>query len=349
MAIATTCLTLGGVVFAPLIEVFFTEYGYSGAMLLVSAIMLHYCVTGSLYQPPVQKQKTQKSATNQIGESKSSDLESANQRYGQRSRKIGVGNSPRLPIRVSPNGKQSPSSSDLISTNQSSLHKSQDLESANHRPQPTSPDFHYKSKSTIVHLEDIDTDTSKQNTFFQKIINGIFGGFKLLGLHLGLPLLCDPACLEYGLLMGATFWAFGITNIFVAAVALEAANISPKNMAIVLSVTSATDIACRLLSGILFDAKKLKKHRVEMLLGIAAMAGIATALLPLATTFESFFVILTICSGMKSALHTQHVTVLAQLVGPKKLSSAMGLMRFFQGIGVMVGLATGGKHLSVLF
>ena len=50
-SIAVSGGSLGGLIFAPLLTTLFQNYGYSGAMLIVSSFFLHGWVTGALFRP----------------------------------------------------------------------------------------------------------------------------------------------------------------------------------------------------------------------------------------------------------------------------------------------------------
>ncbi len=53
MSIATLSYGLGGM-FSPIIQFLLVEYGYSGTMILLGGLMLHFCITGALFRPIIK-------------------------------------------------------------------------------------------------------------------------------------------------------------------------------------------------------------------------------------------------------------------------------------------------------
>ena len=118
--------------------------------------------------------------------------------------------------------------------------------------------------------------------------------------------------------------------------------ISPQ-VAAMLAVSSGVNIPCRFLTGVLFDLKSVRPHR-DVLFGVVAFfTALIAILLPLS---RDFYVMSGLCIAhffFGSSMHSQHMTVLSDLVESRQLASAMGLCRFFQGVGVIVGPVVGGE------
>ena len=51
MGLASSGVGLGTLMLPPLSESLFSHYGYTGAFLVLSAVALHYCVSGALFRP----------------------------------------------------------------------------------------------------------------------------------------------------------------------------------------------------------------------------------------------------------------------------------------------------------
>ena len=60
MGIATLGVGLGTVALAPTITLLFSTEGYYGAMIILSAVVLHCCIAGALFRPPPAPTTTKK-------------------------------------------------------------------------------------------------------------------------------------------------------------------------------------------------------------------------------------------------------------------------------------------------
>ncbi|CAD5114670.1 unnamed protein product [Dimorphilus gyrociliatus] len=168
--------------------------------------------------------------------------------------------------------------------------------------------------------------------------------------YFDLSLIKDIKFLSFSLLMMTSFLCFTVTSMFFSEFGKEC-GFDRVEVSLALSLSSIVDIPCRLLSGFIFDLKRVRGRRISVYVLIGAWTGLSTACLPISMivlstfyrkiTFYTFWISYTISSGI---YHTQQHTVLTDLCGShsKTLSSALGLNRLFQGIGGLIGPSVGG-------
>ncbi len=113
-----------------------------------------------------------------------------------------------------------------------------------------------------------------------------------------------------------------------------------------LVIVSAMDIPSRMICGILFDIKYIKKHRILIFTCLATLMGICNIFLPIIEGLIGTFVLWCVTQCLRAAIHSQHPTTLSDLVPPQRLTSALGLLRFFQGVGILAGPSLGGMLLN---
>ena len=60
VGLATSGVGFGTFLLPPLIEIFFDFYGFTGGLLIMSSISLHFCVSGALFRPLELHQQIQR-------------------------------------------------------------------------------------------------------------------------------------------------------------------------------------------------------------------------------------------------------------------------------------------------
>jgi predicted MFS family arabinose efflux permease len=118
-------------------------------------------------------------------------------------------------------------------------------------------------------------------------------------------------------------------------------------ISLILSIGGASDIAGKLLSGLILDIKAVRGKRVV----IYSILHVTIALSILLTgTVAEDFVSLAICWSMMilfiNVAFAQLPVVLADIVGKTDFSAALGLSRLSQGIFVFVGIRIAGRQFQ---
>lgn len=121
----------------------------------------------------------------------------------------------------------------------------------------------------------------------------------------------------------------------------EEHGISRDKAALFLTVAGGCDIIGRLILGVVSDVKKIGPHRV-MVVGLLVM-GVATLLLPLATTFNTMTVYVVLFGLIGSSGHLLCLPIVVMFVGGDRMPRAMGLVMSFHGIASAVSPPILGK------
>ena len=136
------------------------------------------------------------------------------------------------------------------------------------------------------------------------------------------------------------------SNTFLAGLAKER-HVSDTVIALILMVTSATNCVSRIISGFLFDLNFLKKRRILIFLLLGFLAGFIMCLLPFTQSITAIFIVNMATNIFIHAFHAQHVTILCDMVGQKKMADALGIARMFMGVGWLCGPVIGGNKVLV--
>lgn len=323
MSLVTIGACFGGTAFPPLIELLLRRYGYTGAMLPVAAAMLIYCVAGLFYRP---LQHDGSSASGRQG----------SETDGQTC--------------VCRKGSETPENNNCVPAQYSRMNGHGPIYTGQKVPSTCVVLFcQDKPDVTKVTVEDClvsnntttSPDVTKPLSYLQRTSEFCRRLPGAVSRALGLHLLSHGRLAVFVLLMASSFTCLGICNTFLAALAAEA-GISRMQVAAILAVSSGVNIPGRFLTGVVFDLKCVRPHR-DLLFGIVSiLTALVAVLLPLS---EDFYIMAGLCVMhffFGSSMHSQHMTVLSDLVESRQLASAMGLCRFFQGVGVIVGPILGG-------
>ena len=138
------------------------------------------------------------------------------------------------------------------------------------------------------------------------------------------------------------------SNTFLAGLAKEK-HVSDTMIALILMVTSATNCVSRIISGFLFDLNFLKKGRILIFLLLGFLAGFIMCLLPFTSSIAAIFIVNMATNIFIHAFHAQHITILCDMVGQKKMADALGIARMFMGVGWLCGPVIGGDKVFSLY
>ena len=153
----------------------------------------------------------------------------------------------------------------------------------------------------------------------------------------------------------STFIAFAVSvmclifmlscNAFLAGLAKER-HITDIQITVILVVTSVATCLSRILFGILFDINCIKERRMILYCFFSAASGVLCCLFPFAGGFASLLVLNLVTNILSQGMHGQHLTVLSDLIGRKRVVSAVGICRLIMGLGYLTGPVVGGKYSS---
>ena len=166
----------------------------------------------------------------------------------------------------------------------------------------------------------------------------------VLTKHLNVELLMEKEFLSFCFLMIGIFMCFACRNSFMSLHAKEK-HIEGRHFALILLAESVSDLVGRLTSGILFDIKTIKKRRILLFSLFTLVVSSMMFVLPFSYNFTSFISVVICRAVFLSAVHAQHLTILSDLVGSSRLSSAIGLSRVSLGIGYLIGPTVGGNDI----
>ena len=130
-------------------------------------------------------------------------------------------------------------------------------------------------------------------------------------------------------------------------VLVESKGRSLQDAARLLSLAGAVDVLSRICSGFAMDMSKVRPYRMRVfncfLVGMCIFSG----LLPLMADFIGIIAAMVAYSMCASLCLTGRTVVLVDLIGLRKLSSAFGILMFFQGFGTLLCPPLAGHLLDV--
>jgi hypothetical protein len=159
---------------------------------------------------------------------------------------------------------------------------------------------------------------------------------------IGIHLFKQPRFAFYSLLMMGSVLSLSISGVFLSGL-VQDLGLDRERTGFLLSASSAMDIPSKFASGFVFDLKKARPYRSLLLAALGFLTGLCSLAMGFSVGFVDLFIVYMLYTFFASAYHTQHATVLADIVGTPNLSGAMGLCRLSQGIGFIMGPTIGGK------
>lgn len=176
-----------------------------------------------------------------------------------------------------------------------------------------------------VHPDDIDTTQC-----YQQCSNAF-----------GLGLLQNYKMVMFLILMMGNCIAIS-APIFLSALAQDSIGLDTSQVALLIGISSFSDIPIRPLCGALFDGPCLRNSHNFLVNLLCFIASGCIFCLPLMGNAWSFASIWIICQSTSSCIQVVQVGFLTDIVGATNLSKGIGLTRFAQGLGIMIGSTVGG-------
>jgi len=109
------------------------------------------------------------------------------------------------------------------------------------------------------------------------------------------------------------------------------------------SLVGLTDLFSRLLLGFVYDIRIVRGNRAIPYAVFTMSCGLATLIAGFATEYWMFVISVILFGLSNSSMVSQRASVMGDYLVYEKLSSAIGIGNFFQGIGLLSGPLIAGK------
>ena len=373
-SIAVSGGSLGGLIFAPLITALFENYGYSGAMLIVSSFFLHGWVTGALFRPPSFYAKRHK-ATYDKGHipnenADSTETEKWNTKGSiQRTQSFksqDLKETPASPLALlslketwAANGRrraETYSEGDIRNNEAVTFHR------LHSQPEKTHTGSHvslilnkiadskigqYASSEYVVgSLVDISINVPHESNSIEDTLTGnrckkTKSILKTISKVLDFSLFSNPVFVVFIIAAGLSGASSSLCSVFLAPHAKEV-GVSASGIATFLTVFSAIDLCSRIIVGIIADKGWLRRSTIMGISG--CIVGTAGQLLRFYQSYELiifYAIIIGLFSGVHFALFP---VVIVDYLTSAKLKSCLGFTLLCQGASVSLTFAVVGMY-----
>ncbi|CAD5124616.1 DgyrCDS12885 [Dimorphilus gyrociliatus] len=163
---------------------------------------------------------------------------------------------------------------------------------------------------------------------------------KILSI-IDLTLLRDPTTVAFCFLMLVTFSTFNVVTTYLGGLCLER-KLTNYDLWLILSISSVFEVFGRISLGLIFDYKKVRPVRIQLLGIVGLVFGLVVTNVPNSIGPGGIYSIFMASAMFGSAFYSQHASILSDLVKSRQVEDAFGLVRFFQGIGICIGPTVGG-------
>ena len=124
---------------------------------------------------------------------------------------------------------------------------------------------------------------------------------------------------------------------------VKSSGLSESNAALILSISGVFDTAGRIVTGFLFDFRKIKQFRGLIYNIILFAIAIVSFICPTVRSFAGFAILASVYGWLTGSYLSQKSVIIVDILGVEKLSSSLGLLVFFQGLGTLIGPPLSGK------
>ena len=157
-----------------------------------------------------------------------------------------------------------------------------------------------------------------------------------------LPLLKHIPFVAYALLNSTVLMMNVMNSIFQASLA-DDKGFTVAQITITIMVTNLAGIPVRAVTGIIMDHKLFRHRRVTVVGWLVFVVGVITFSLPLVPGVAPTIAAWCVYEAVIGACECQQATFVADIVGPDRLTSGMGLLRMFAGFSSLIGPVIGGR------
>ena len=155
-------------------------------------------------------------------------------------------------------------------------------------------------------------------------------------------LLANVECASVSILVCGITMTLGIWDTHFAGFAKEK-GLSTLRLSSLMMILGVLSIIIRLLLGFIFDQPLMRRLRVYIHGVCYVIVGILLLILPSASSMVLVYILCMMYGLLDPILTVQNTVVLSDLVPAESYRSALGIQRFFRGIGVIVGPTFGGE------
>ncbi|KAK5646514.1 hypothetical protein RI129_004978 [Pyrocoelia pectoralis] len=358
---------LGTFIFAPVINLLLQEYGWRGAMLIISALVLECIIFGALFRPLEYDVKPVKNQIQIRVTAPETNVSVSQEDHIDVYNNIGDMKRPKSMtlLKAQKNGplynKLSRSQPVLNSTHYEPIrhrYGSQHLKRS--RPVFRADAFYqysiqnlaiFKSKLDVKETAEIERMIRKpsiQSRHKEEETKATICGFipcseetkATLYEMLNLSLLKDPIFLLFTFSNFCTSIGFNIPYVYIVSKA-KSLNISAENASILLSVIGVANTVGRIVLGYISDNPKINRLFVYNM--CLTICGVATAFSALCAGFYTLALYGAIFGFTIGAYVGLTSVILVDLLGLEKLTNAFGLLLLFQGIASLIGPPIAGE------
>ena len=157
-----------------------------------------------------------------------------------------------------------------------------------------------------------------------------------------LPLLKNIPFVAYALLNCTVLMMNVMNSIFLASLA-DDKGFTVAQITITIMVTNLAGIPVRAVTGVIMDQKLLRHRRITVVGWLVFVVGALTFCLPLVPGVAPTIAVWCVYEAVIGACECQQATFVADIVGPDRLTSGMGLLRMFAGFSALIGPVIGGR------
>ena len=158
-------------------------------------------------------------------------------------------------------------------------------------------------------------------------------------------LLKQPRYLIYCIFMCSTSICYGIVNTHLAGQGKEK-HLNESTIAALLVAIGIVGTFSKLLSGFLFDWRRVRKYRSHLLCGLSVIMALCILISPWCENIYAFYIIWLLVMSTGAIVATQESIILSDTVSRSSFANAFGMSRVFRGLGILVGPTFGGKCLD---
>ena len=371
-SIAVSGGSLGGLIFAPLITALFENYGYSGAMLIVSSFFLHGWVTGALFRPPSFYAKRHKTTCDRADIPNESATEKWNTKGSiQRPQDLKEKSQDLKETPVSPLALLSLKETlaakgrrraDTYSEGDTRNNETVTFHRLHSQPENTHTGSHvslilnkiadskigkYASSEYVVgSLVDISINVPLESNNIADKLQGDRSKrrksiLETISKVLDFSLFSNPVFVVFIIAAGLSGTSSSLCSVFLAPHAKEI-GVSASGIATFLTVFSAIDLCSRIIVGIIADKGWLRRSTIMGISG--CIVGTAGQLLRFYQSYELimlYAIIIGLFSGVHFALFP---VVIVDYLTSAKLKSCLGFTLLCQGASVSLTFAVVGMY-----
>ncbi len=157
-----------------------------------------------------------------------------------------------------------------------------------------------------------------------------------------LPLLKEMPFLTFALLNSLSRSINSINNSFLASLATDK-GFDTTEITLIIMLTNLIGIPVRIVTGLIFDRKFVRKWRLTLFGWIMLVLGVFTFSIPIMPGVIPTLVMWCLYEAVAGISESQQATFAADIVGRKRLTSAIGMMRLLAGVSSLIGPVVGGE------